>query len=84
MRALAGHSLREVSCWIGHRYYRKAKALQVLSRTSDAIDTLTGALSKANLAADKGLDDALVEAYGGFPETVRTVICVADVCLTDI
>ena len=45
----------------------------MLSRTSDAIDTLTGALSKANLAAEKGLNDALVEAYGGFPETVRTL-----------
>ena len=82
--ALAGHSRRDDSCWIRHRYYRKAKALQVLSRTSDAIDTLTGALSKANLAAEKGLKDALVEAYGGFPETVRTFVCVPDNCLTDI
>ncbi len=54
------------------RYYRKANAQQLLSQTLDAIDTLTSALSKANLAGEKGLNDALVEAYGGFPQTVRT------------
>ncbi|TFK82260.1 hypothetical protein K466DRAFT_530642 [Polyporus arcularius HHB13444] len=50
-------------------YYRKAKAQQLLAQTSGAIDTLTSALSKANLAGEKGLNDALVEAYGGFPQT---------------
>ncbi len=64
-------STRFVTSCIDDRYYRKAKAQQLLAQTSGAIDTLTSALSKANLAGEKGLNDALVEAYGGFPQTVR-------------
>ena len=41
-----------------------------MSRNEDAIDALTSALMKPNFASEKGLNDALVEAYGGFPDTV--------------
>ena len=51
-------------------YYRKAKAQQQLLKSSEAIDTLTAALSNPSFASEKGLNDALVEAYGGFPEDV--------------
>ncbi|KAM5539724.1 hypothetical protein V8D89_006537 [Ganoderma adspersum] len=59
----------EEDCEYAKAYYRKAKALLLLSRNSDAIDTLTSALMKPNFASEKGLNDALVEAYGGFPDT---------------
>ncbi len=68
MRALTARHVRRRFLINGafNRYYRKAKAQQLLSQTSDAIDTLTSALSKANLAGERGLNDALVEVYGGF------------------
>ncbi|KAI0753222.1 hypothetical protein C8Q80DRAFT_500959 [Daedaleopsis nitida] len=53
----------------GKGYYRKAKAQQLLAQSSEAIDTLTAALSRASLSSEKGLNDALVEIYGGFPDT---------------
>ncbi|PIL29300.1 transporter [Ganoderma sinense ZZ0214-1] len=59
----------EEDCEYAKAYYRKAKALLTLSRTDDAIDALTSALMKPNFAFEKGLNDALVEAYGGFPDT---------------
>ena len=52
-------------------YYRKAKSQQLLSHNSAAIDTLVGALKHPKLASDKGLNDELVQAFGGFPETVN-------------
>jgi len=48
-------------------YYRQAKAHQALSQSSEAIDVLTKALRRPSLASDPGLNDALVDAYGGFP-----------------
>ena len=56
------------------RYYRKAKAQQILSDTSAAIDTLVDALRKPKLKSDKGLNDALVEAFGGFPDEVTPAL----------
>ena len=56
------------------RYYRKAKALQLSSRDSEAIDVLASALVKPNFASEKGLNDALIEAFGGFPDTVRVLL----------
>ncbi|TBU41481.1 hypothetical protein BD309DRAFT_965177 [Dichomitus squalens] len=58
----------EEDCEYAKAYYRKAKALMLLSRDSEAIDALTSALVKPNFAAEKGLNDVLVEAYGGFPD----------------
>ncbi|CCM05405.1 uncharacterized protein FIBRA_07621 [Fibroporia radiculosa] len=52
----------------GKAYYRQAKAYQFLSEPPKAIDVLTTALRKPSIASDKGLNDALVDAYGGFPE----------------
>lgn len=57
-----------------YRYYRKAKAQQLLSQTSAAIDTLIGALKRPTLAGEMGLSDLLVELFGGFPENVSPLI----------
>lgn len=48
------------------RYYRQAKALRLLDSREKSIDVLVGALKRPNLASDKGLNDTLVDAYGGF------------------
>lgn len=53
----------------GKAYYRQAKAHQLLDARESSINVLTAALKRASLASDKGLNDALVDAYGGFPQS---------------
>lgn len=52
-------------------YYRAAKAHQLLAQNDKAIEVLISALRNPELASDKGLNDALIETYGGLPNTVR-------------
>lgn len=52
----------------GKAYYRLAKAYQLLSEPSKAIDTLSEALRRPKLSKDKGLIDALIDAFGGLPD----------------
>ncbi|TFY57948.1 hypothetical protein EVJ58_g6718 [Rhodofomes roseus] len=54
----------------GKAYYRQAKAHQLLDAREKSIDVLTSALKRPSLASDKGLVDTLVDAYGGFPDSV--------------
>ena len=45
-----------------------------LQGTPTAIDVLASALVKPNFVSEKGLNDALIEAFGGFPDTVRILL----------
>ncbi|CAL1709540.1 unnamed protein product [Somion occarium] len=53
----------------GKAYYRAAKAHQLLAQNDKAIEVLISALRNPELASDKGLNDALIETYGGLPNT---------------
>ncbi|KAH9918843.1 uncharacterized protein B0H18DRAFT_882487 [Fomitopsis serialis] len=62
----------------GKAYHRQAKAHQLLGARGSSIDVLTTALKKPSHASDKDLNDALVGAYGGFPESpdkMRALCC---------
>lgn len=52
-------------------YYRQAKSHYLLSNKTAAVKALTKALSRPALAQDKGLNEYLIEVYGGLPEDVR-------------
>jgi len=53
----------------GKAYYRQAKAYLLMDAREKSINVLTKALKRPMLLSDEGLVEALVEAYGGFPET---------------
>ncbi|KAL4247543.1 hypothetical protein ABKN59_007345 [Abortiporus biennis] len=52
-------------------YYRQAKALELLGNIEESINVLADALSKPQLAEDSGLNDTLIELYGGVPDEER-------------
>ncbi|KAJ3557616.1 hypothetical protein NM688_g1378 [Phlebia brevispora] len=49
-------------------YYRLAKSQHLLSKKDAAVETLTKALQRPKLASDPGLNEFLIEVYGGIPE----------------
>ncbi|TFY61675.1 hypothetical protein EVJ58_g4370 [Rhodofomes roseus] len=53
----------------GKAYYRQAKAYSQLDAREKSINVLIKALKRPKLASDEGLIDALVDVYGGLPES---------------